>query len=79
MGANAISFIKANAVAPGIVQTDVSSFTKTPVGRDYTLSIQALKRLAEPVDIGDVIAFLASEKARRITGDTTHADGGFKL
>jgi 3-oxoacyl-[acyl-carrier protein] reductase len=71
--------IRVNAVPPGIVQTDMSSSTKTNEGRDYTLSVQALKRLAEPDDIGDVIAFLASEKARWITGDTIHVDGGSKL
>jgi len=71
--------IRVNAVAPGVVATDVSSFTKTDAGRDYALSIQALKRLAQPDDIGGVIAFLASEDARWITGDTIRVDGGSKL
>jgi NAD(P)-dependent dehydrogenase (short-subunit alcohol dehydrogenase family) len=71
--------IRVNAVAPGVVATDMSSFTKTDAGRDYALSIQALKRLAQPDDIGGVIAFLASEDARWITGDTIRVDGGSKL
>jgi 3-oxoacyl-[acyl-carrier protein] reductase len=71
--------IRVNAVAPGVVATDMSSFTKTDGGRDFTLSIQALKRLAQPDDIGDVIAFLASSEARWITGDTVRVDGGSKL
>lgn len=71
--------IRVNAVAPGVVQTDMSNFTKTDAGRDYTLGMQSLKRLAEPDDIGDVIAFLASDQARWITGDTVHVDGGSKL
>ena len=71
--------IRVNAVAPGVVQTDMSNFTKTDAGRDYTLGMQALKRLAEPEDIGGVIAFLASDAARWITGDTVHVDGGSKL
>jgi NAD(P)-dependent dehydrogenase (short-subunit alcohol dehydrogenase family) len=71
--------IRVNAVAPGVVQTDMSNFTKTDTGRDFTLSMQALKRLAEPDDIGGVIAFLASDRARWITGDTIHVDGGSKL
>jgi NAD(P)-dependent dehydrogenase (short-subunit alcohol dehydrogenase family) len=71
--------IRVNAVAPGVVQTDMSNFTKTDAGRDYTLGMQSLKRLAEPDDIGDVIAFLASDQARWITGDIIHADGGSKL
>jgi 3-oxoacyl-[acyl-carrier protein] reductase len=71
--------IRVNAVAPGVVETDMSSFTKTEAGRDLALSMQALKRLAQPEDIGGVVAFLASEEARWITGDTIHVDGGSKL
>jgi NAD(P)-dependent dehydrogenase (short-subunit alcohol dehydrogenase family) len=71
--------IRVNAVAPGVVQTDMSNFTKTDAGRDFTLGMQSLKRLAKPDDIGDVIAFLASDQARWISGDTVHVDGGSKL
>jgi 3-oxoacyl-[acyl-carrier protein] reductase len=71
--------IRVNAVAPGVVATEMSSFVKTDEGRDYALSIQALKRLAQPDDIGGVVAFLASDAARWITGDTIHVDGGSKL
>jgi 3-oxoacyl-[acyl-carrier protein] reductase len=71
--------IRVNAVAPGAIATDMSSFTKTDAGRDFTLSIQALKRLGQPDDVGDVIAFLASNEARWINGDTVRVDGGSKL
>jgi NAD(P)-dependent dehydrogenase (short-subunit alcohol dehydrogenase family) len=71
--------IRVNAVAPGVVETDMSSFTKTDAGRDFTLGIQALKRLAKPEDIAPVVAFLASDEARWITGDIIHVDGGSKL
>ena len=71
--------IRVNAVAPGVVQTDMSNFTKTDSGREYALGIQALKRLANADDIGGVVAFLASDQARWITGDTIHVDGGSKL
>jgi 3-oxoacyl-[acyl-carrier protein] reductase len=71
--------VRVNAVAPGVVHTDMSNFTRTDAGRDYTLGMQALKRLAEPDDIGGVVAFLASDEARWITGDTIHVDGGSKL
>jgi len=71
--------IRVNAVAPGVVETDMSSFAKTDAGRDFALGMQALKRLAQPEDIGGVITFLASEDARWITGDTIHVDGGSKL
>jgi len=71
--------IRVNAVAPGVVATDMSSFAKTDAGRDYTLSIQAMKRVAQPDDIGGVVAFLASDDARWISGDTVRVDGGSKF
>jgi 3-oxoacyl-[acyl-carrier protein] reductase len=71
--------IRVNAVAPGVVETDMSNFTKTAAGRDLALGMQALKRLAQPDDIGAVITFLASNAARWITGDVVRADGGSKL
>jgi len=40
---------------------------------------EALKRIAQPDDIGDVVAFLASHRARWVNGDTVHVDGGSKL
>jgi NAD(P)-dependent dehydrogenase (short-subunit alcohol dehydrogenase family) len=71
--------VRVNGIAPGVVQTDMSNFTKTDAGRDYALGIQALKRLAKPGDIAGAIVFLASNDARWITGDTVHVDGGSKL
>lgn len=49
--------IRVNAVAPGVVETDMSSFTKTEGGRDLTLGMQALKRVAQPDDIAGTVAF----------------------
>jgi NAD(P)-dependent dehydrogenase (short-subunit alcohol dehydrogenase family) len=71
--------IRVNAVAPGVVETDMSNFTKTDAGREFALGMQALKRVAQPDDIAGVVAFLASEGARWITGDTVNVDGGSKL
>ncbi len=71
--------IRVNAVAPGVVPTDMSSFAKTEAGRNATLGMQSLKRMAQPDDIGAAIAFLASDQARWITGDTLRVDGGSKL
>ncbi|WP_309984976.1 SDR family NAD(P)-dependent oxidoreductase [Herbaspirillum seropedicae] len=71
--------IRVNTVAPGIVPTDMSSFAKTQTGRNFALDIQALKRMAEPDDIAQAVAFLASDQARWITGEVLHVDGGAKL
>ncbi|HEX9449259.1 MAG TPA: SDR family oxidoreductase [Dongiaceae bacterium] len=71
--------IRVNAVAPGLVDTDMSSFAKTEDGRHVILGMQALQRVAEPADIASVITFLACTEARWITGDTIRVDGGSKL
>ena len=56
--------IRVNAVAPGAIDTDMSNFTKTEAGREIVLGMQALKRIGRPEDVADVVAFLASDKAR---------------
>jgi 3-oxoacyl-[acyl-carrier protein] reductase len=71
--------IRVNAVAPGVVDTDMSTFARSDAGRDFTLGIQALKRIAQPDDIAAAVVFLASDAARWITGDTLRVDGGSKL
>ena len=71
--------IRVNAVAPGVIDTDMSNFTKTEVGRSVALGMQALKRIGKPEDVADVVAFLASDAARWITGASIPVDGGSKL
>ncbi len=71
--------IRVNAVAPGVIDTDMSNFTKTEAGRELTLAMQALKRIGKPEDVADVVAFLASDKSRWITGASIPVDGGSKL
>jgi 3-oxoacyl-[acyl-carrier protein] reductase len=71
--------IRVNAVAPGVVNTDMSSFAKSDAGRSVTLGMQALQRVADPEDIAPVVTFLASDASRWITGDILAVDGGSKL
>src|ERR1700678_320250 len=73
------SGIRVNAVAPGIIDTNMSNFTKTEAGREVALGMQALKRLGKPEDVADVVAFVASDGARWITGASIPVDGGSKL
>jgi NAD(P)-dependent dehydrogenase (short-subunit alcohol dehydrogenase family) len=71
--------IRVNAVAPGVIDTDMSNFTKTEAGREAALGMQALKRIGKPEDVADVVAFIASDGARWITGASIPVDGGTKL
>lgn len=70
---------RVNAVAPGVIATEMSSFTRTDAGRASALGMQALQRLGQPEDVASVIAFLASDGARWIDGATIPVDGGSKL
>jgi NAD(P)-dependent dehydrogenase (short-subunit alcohol dehydrogenase family) len=71
--------IRVNAVAPGVIDTDMSNFTKTETGRAAVMGMQSLKRIGQPDDVASVVAFLASEESRWITGDIIAVDGGSKL
>jgi 3-oxoacyl-[acyl-carrier protein] reductase len=73
------SGIRVNAVAPGVIETGMSNLTKTEAGREMTLGMQAVKRLGKPEDVADVVAFVASDAARWITGASIPVDGGAKL
>ena len=71
--------IRVNSIAPGVIDTDISNFTKTETGREAALGIQALKRIGKPEDVADVVVFVASDAARWITGACIPVDGGSKL
>jgi 3-oxoacyl-[acyl-carrier protein] reductase len=71
--------IRVNGVAPGAVETDMSNLLKTSSGRELILEMQALKRIAQPEDVAGVVAFLASQEARWITGEIVRVDGGSRL
>jgi 3-oxoacyl-[acyl-carrier protein] reductase len=73
-------WIRVNAVAPATTASEtVAPWVSEGPGRDATLAVQALQRIAQPDDIADVIAFLCSTKARWITGAHIPVDGGTKL
>lgn len=73
-------WIRVNAVAPATTASEtVAPWIETEAGRNATLGVQALKRINQPEDVADVIAFLCSDKARIVTGAVIPADGGTLL
>ncbi|MBF4458901.1 MULTISPECIES: SDR family NAD(P)-dependent oxidoreductase [unclassified Pseudoclavibacter] len=62
--------ITVNTVAPGPIATPMTA------GLDYDFDGQAIKRMGEPEDIADAVAFLASEGAGYVTGETLKVCGG---
>lgn len=73
-------WIRVNAVCPATTANDlIKPFTDTDEGREATIAVQALKRVAMPEDIADAISLLCTDKARWITGAVIPVDGGAML
>lgn len=71
--------ITVNAVLPGATATDFHPGAQDPVISQELAKSIALGRVGQPDDIADVIAFLASDRGRWITGQRIDASGGQKL
>lgn len=69
--------IRVNAVGPGSIDTAMmAGINANPEAMQVAMSRTPLKRMGDPREIGDVVAFLASDKASYITGETVYVDGG---
>jgi NAD(P)-dependent dehydrogenase (short-subunit alcohol dehydrogenase family) len=74
----AVRGIRVNAVAPTWVRTELTtSLFESSTLMDRVLDVTPMRRIAEPADVADAIVFLASDRARLITGHTLPVDGGF--
>ncbi len=71
--------ITVNAVAPGTTATEMLNVALTEDVKQAMIAKTALGRLGEPEDIAAVVAFLASDDGRWVTGHTIYADGGLNL
>jgi 3-oxoacyl-[acyl-carrier protein] reductase len=69
--------VTVNAVAPGLIET---AMLRESEARDKIIDLAmaeiVLKRVGQPEDLANVIAFLASDKAKHITGEVIKVDGG---
>lgn len=69
--------IRVNAVGPGSIDTEmIAGINTDKAAMDKALSRTPLKRIGTAREIGNVVAFLCSDKASYITGETIYADGG---
>lgn len=71
--------IRVNGIAPGAIATDMAAFLKSDEGKGMVLGIQALKRVGQPEDVANAIAFLAGPDSAWVTGTIITASGGTKL
>jgi NAD(P)-dependent dehydrogenase (short-subunit alcohol dehydrogenase family) len=68
--------IRANVVAPGLVDTDQPRIEFSDDDMDRLWQILPLAGKTEPSDVADLVMFLLSDQARRITGQIIHVNGG---
>ncbi len=69
--------IRVNGIGPGSIMTEMlASVNSDPAAKARVLSRTPLRRVGEPSEIAGVAAFLASDDASYITGQTIYADGG---
>jgi 3-oxoacyl-[acyl-carrier protein] reductase len=67
--------INVNAIAPGLVETAMTRSRLTPDVRDGIIAAMPMQRLASVDDVANAVAFLASDVASYISGDTLLVDG----
>lgn len=69
--------IRVNAVGPGSIDTEMmAGVNANPEAMKMVMSRTPLQRVGTPREIGEVVAFLASDKASYVTGETIYVDGG---
>jgi 3-oxoacyl-[acyl-carrier protein] reductase len=70
--------IRVNAVAPGVIDTEMSKDVRELAG-DEALRRIVLRRYGKAEEVAHAVWFLASDLAAYVTGTVLHVDGGFKM
>jgi len=78
LAAELAPLVRVNCVSPGLVDTGFVASLLEKIGTAME-DATPLKRRGSPEDIANAIAFLASERAAFITGETLHVNGGFSM
>ena len=78
---NAQNNIRINVVAPGGIRTAGMEYylNSVPGAREKTEGVHAMRRLGEPEEIADAVAYLLSDRASFITGHVLNVDGGITI
>ncbi|MFI6440117.1 SDR family oxidoreductase [Streptomyces sp. NPDC050759] len=71
--------ITVNAVSPGTIETDIHPWMADPDAKAHAAAFSVFNRVGRPDDVADVVAFLASDDGRWVTGQTIDASGGSGL
>lgn len=70
--------IRVNVVAPGYILTDMTRDLSPAITKHVMQNIP-LRRLGEPQEVAELVSFLVSDRARYITAQTIHVDGGLMI
>ena len=71
--------IRVNSVAPGATRTPIQTWLDDPEATEVVRQHIPMRRIAEPDEMARLVAFLASDDAAYVTGQTLFADGGLTL
>jgi glucose 1-dehydrogenase/3-oxoacyl-[acyl-carrier protein] reductase len=72
--------IRVNCVHPGLIETDMTDWVmKNPEILPGVLAQISLGRAGQPREVGTVVAFIASDEASYVTGQSLHVEGGFAM
>ncbi|KAL0867460.1 hypothetical protein ABMA27_008247 [Loxostege sticticalis] len=75
----AASGVRVNAISPGPVRTDIIANAGFPITWDHFAAQTALGRVSEPDEVADLVLYLASDRAKGITGSNYVTDNGMML